>query len=140
MRHVRKILRRPGADWRLLAQALMVHGMVVLMLRLVRFGRLQRWGSACIRTRARRGSPARDEDRILWAVSTAAAALPLGRTCLSEALTAHWLLAAAGRSSTIRFGIAAGEPRSRFAAHAWIESEGRPLLGLSNPADYYALE
>jgi hypothetical protein len=140
MSYLKRLLRRSRADRRLLAQALVLHGAVVLLLRLVQYGRLCRWGSALAATVSRRGAGrADDEHRILWAVRTVTATLPLGRTCLSEALTAHWLLASAGCSSRIRFGVAP-EPRAGFAAHAWIESNGRPLLDLPDSGIYLPLD
>jgi hypothetical protein len=139
MRYVKRLLGRSSADRQLLAQALVLHGGVVLMLRLVRYGRLWRWGSALVGALSTRGAGGGDEHRILWAVRTVTANLPLGRTCLSEALTAHWLLAFAGCPSTIRFGVAL-QPRARFAAHAWIESNGRPLFGLPEGGAYLPLD
>jgi hypothetical protein len=67
------------------------------------------------------------EARVLWAVTTAARLVPFGRSCLTEAVTAHWLLASAGCRSVIRLGVAPATPMP--LAHAWLECDGRTVLG-----------
>ena len=48
-------------------------------------------------------------------------------TCLTQALALRSLLAADGRPSALRLGVA--RERRGFEAHAWLESEGRILIG-----------
>jgi hypothetical protein len=49
-------------------------------------------------------------------------------TCLVQALVAEQLLAESGHASVVRFGMAdAADQRS--SAHAWVECEGRVLVG-----------
>lgn len=118
MDRVHKLWARSSGERRLLAHALLFHAAVVVALRLVPFGRLREWGSIRYGGRPRL---APDQTRVIWAVRTAAALMPFGRTCLSEALTAHWLMAACGHESVVRFGVAPAASR-RFTAHAWLES------------------
>jgi hypothetical protein len=47
------------------------------------------------------------------------------RCCLSQSLVLTRLLAARGLESRLVIGVVPGE---RFAAHAWVEHEGAPLL------------
>lgn len=57
-------------------------------------------------------------------VLAVAAGLPWSTTCLHRALAVAWLLAWSGEGGTLVMAVA---PRSAgFAAHAWIEIEGRP--------------
>jgi hypothetical protein len=102
---------------------------VASLLRIVRFGTLSDW--------LRRYNGHRPEntpldsaeiDRIVWAVQRAASVAPLGRTCLTEALTAEALLRRAGCDTTLRYGVAA-EGEKRLAAHAWLEHNGVEIMG-----------
>ena len=134
-----KLSRRSPAEIRLLLHALVLHLGIAVLLRVVTFGRLCRWGRALYPIRPR-GDGEGSVPRVVWAVRTAASVVPLGRTCLSEALTAEWLLRVRGQSSTLRIGV---DPASRdsFLAHAWLEMNGRPLLGVpARSPTYHALE
>jgi hypothetical protein len=50
----------------------------------------------------------------------------LAATCLTKALAAKMLLSRCGYSSTLRIGVYSC---NGFAAHAWIERNGRIILG-----------
>lgn len=80
------------------------------------------------------GSPPRSRDdarptaeRIVWAVEAAARRVPR-TTCLVRALAAQALLARRGYTSQLRLGVTRGSNEA-FEAHAWIEQDGRVLLG-----------
>jgi hypothetical protein len=66
-------------------------------------------------------------DRMAWLVRAAARRVP-DASCLTRALAARWLLAEASLDSTLHFGHRRDE-RGAFAAHAWLEHEGRVLVG-----------
>jgi hypothetical protein len=51
-----------------------------------------------------------------------------GTTCLVRALAAQALLARRGHASQLRLGVARGSGRA-FEAHAWLEQDGRVLVG-----------
>jgi hypothetical protein len=132
---LRAIMRRPLADTALVAHALVAHGAVAVLLRLSGL----RGASACL-ARASRGRttavPRQTEDRIVWAVRTATHLLPAGRTCLTEALTAQYLVRRHGGDAELRIGV------SRAAAlqsHAWLEAAGRIIIGGETAADYTPL-
>jgi len=63
--------------------------------------------------------------------------VPVGRSCLTEAVTAHWLLAFAGCRSVVRLGVASGSPMP--LANAWLESNGRTMLGGDTAVRYQPL-
>ena len=76
-------------------------------------------------------------DNIAWAVTSAAARIP-GTTCLPRALVGRYLLVRAGCPATIHFGTNKGSDGA-FAAHAWLESRDRVLLGGETRLDYIPL-
>jgi hypothetical protein len=59
------------------------------------------------------------------AVGRGLALLPADTRCLAQSLTLTRLLAARGVDSRLVIGVQPGE---RFAAHAWVEHDGVPLL------------
>jgi len=52
----------------------------------------------------------------------------VGSTCLAVALVAQSLLMRHGYESSFRIGVRRSEDRA-FAAHAWLEREGRVIVG-----------
>ena len=124
-----KYCRRPRGERVLLLHALALHGVVAVLVRVVRPGRASGWLRRVYLQRP--PSPARDGwERIVWAVRTAAAVVPAGKTCLTEAVTAECLLRRGGYDATLRFGVA-GVPDegSTLRAHAWIEHAGQVIMG-----------
>ncbi len=75
-------------------------------------------------------------DRIAHAVNEVAQRLP-GTTCLPQVLAAAYLCSRYGHTATFRLGV--GESEGRVTAHAWLESEGRPILGEPEPGTFVAL-
>lgn len=69
--------------------------------------------------------PVADGRRLGRAVSLTLALLPGDTRCLSQSLVLTRLLARRGIESRLVIGVRPGE---RFAAHAWVEHEGSPLL------------
>jgi len=64
---------------------------------------------------------------LVWAVETADGAVGTGGSCLAVALAADRLLSAHGYDSTLRIGVA--RDGRGFEAHAWLERDGRVLVG-----------
>lgn len=64
---------------------------------------------------------------IAWAITTAARYAPRSR-CLTQALAAQWLFAWFGSPTLLRIGVAKATDKA-LVAHAWLESEGRVILG-----------
>jgi hypothetical protein len=80
------------------------------------------------RARPTRASHPSSPDRIAWAVAAAGRRIPGGTNCLVQAVAARVLLGRHGYSSRLRVGVARA-PGGRLEAHAWVESDGRVLLG-----------
>jgi hypothetical protein len=84
----------------------------------------------------RRTRPANSPHRIARAVNDVAQRLP-GTTCLAQVIAAAYLCSRYGHTATLRLGV--GESEGRITAHAWLESEGRAILGEPEPGTFVAL-
>lgn len=73
--------------------------------------------------------------RIEWAVRVASRAVP-GTTCLTQALALHRLLSRYRYPSVVQVGVRNID--GRFTAHAWVEYDGRPLLGTEKEVAAYS--
>jgi len=139
MNLLRASARRPLADTALVTYAIAVHAIVAVLLAALGLkrvtGALDRLSQAGA-TRGRvRGACDRIDDRVVWAVRTATHLVPVGRTCLTEALTARYLVRRHGGDATLRLGVAADRMRP-FTAHAWLEAADRIIIGGETAADY----
>jgi len=127
MRPIRKLWRLPRADRSLLLTAAVWLaatrvGLWLLPLRVVR-----RWLAYAVQSRhLARGSPPSPE-RIAWAVGVARHVVP-SATCLPQALAAEALLVRSGHPADLRIGIVKTAV-GRVTAHAWVESDGRVVVG-----------
>jgi hypothetical protein len=155
MKLIRSFFRRPLADRALVAQAIAVHLGAAALLRIGGLRRAMAWSdpppARCARRAAaevrRSDAPGRDvEARVGWAVRTATCLVPLGRTCLTEALAAQFLLRRCGHGAALRFGVARAPDRAAgekvaetLTAHAWLESAGRIIIGGETAAEYQPL-
>jgi hypothetical protein len=75
--------------------------------------------------------------RLVWAVRAVSRIVPLA-TCLTQALTLQWLLSRYGHPSRIHLG-ARRNSTGRFEAHAWVECEGRVVIGGAEAPNYVSL-
>lgn len=124
-------MRRSPAEWRLAWRALRR----VVWVRLA----LWRWPYAVVRARlvalrdARRGARSarlsmdREPAALAWAVRAAARRVPKA-SCLTQAVALESLLADAGIRAELLIGVARRADGS-FEAHAWVEHDGRILIG-----------
>jgi len=69
-------------------------------------------------------------ERALWAVEVCSNRLPPARTCLIRALAAQTLLVSAQNAARFRIGVAKDRDGT-LQAHAWVESNGRVVIGAS---------
>ncbi len=121
-----KFLRLSFSDQRLLMRAALAGVSAKLAIRTLRLPaaraalmRLERLGWVVRSARA---------ERIVWAVETAGAAIPGMKNCLVQAVAAEAMLIRAGHPCELRIGAAKKGSRE-LIAHAWLESEGRVLIG-----------
>ena len=111
---------------------------IKIKLRLVSFGNLYRAVERRCQSleRAWNASPhARPStDDIAWAVVAAYRFVPGGDNCLARALAAKLMLARFGYRSELRVGALKNDDED-FIAHAWLETEGRIIVGGAQAGD-----
>jgi transglutaminase superfamily protein len=66
-------------------------------------------------------------EQIRWAMAHASRVVP-GATCLPQALAAESLLTRGGIAADLHIGVMK-TPAGKFLAHAWVESDGRIVVG-----------
>jgi hypothetical protein len=123
-RSARKLWGLSPADRRLAFEAVAALIAVRAALTLLPFGRLRGWLAGRRSAVARPGGPS--PERISEAVTAAARHIP-GCRCLAQALAGQILLLRHGYEA--RFCIGVTREGSRLAAHAWLEQNGRALIG-----------
>lgn len=127
-----KFLSLSATDKRLLIKAAFLLGTIRLWLWLLPFSTLR----GALDKRRRRNTRAGEADcasikRAVWAIDKASRFIP-AVTCLIRALAAQLMLEKLGCRASLRIGVAKGE-EGQLQAHAWVESEGRIIIG--NVAD-----
>ena len=84
----------------------------------------------------RASTPTVSGEQIRWAMSHAQRVVPRA-TCLPQALAAEALLMRGGLPADLRIGVKK-EPSGKLLAHAWVESNGRIVVGdLPGGVDVY---
>lgn len=132
-----RFLRLSWSDQRLLIQALLLVCAVRLGLWLVPFDRIRRRVQRMARARPLNRTP-RSAEKLIRAVEAMAGCVP-SATCLTQALAAHLLLRRAGYPSILRVGVMRSQTVG-FKAHAWVEHEGRIVVGeIENLGEFKAL-
>ena len=132
----RRLGRLSPADWSRLLWSLGVTAAMWTALRLVSVRRVLAWTD--VSTSAQTSIPDGQQSRILWAVAAVNRRLFPSRPCLTQALTARYLLARRGIPSTFRIGVTRGEDQS-LQAHAWLEQDGKVIIGGQESPDAYHL-
>ena len=137
MRRLARFLALPSAEQRLILAAAGLLAGLRVGLWVLPFRRVH-GALGVLANRSRR--PARGTpsvERIVWAVGAADCLVPW-TTCLVRALAAHILLGRHGYTSALRLGVAGGRGRA-FEAHAWLEHDGRVVIGGPVDARYVSL-
>lgn len=127
MRRLRKFLGLPPGDRRLLIRAALLVPAVRLILWLLPFQSSIRMLEKRVPGRGGRAGDDPLPDRIVWAVEAAARYVPRA-TCLTQALAAQTLLNREGFPAELRIGVAK-DGNGRLQAHAWLEKDGKILMG-----------
>ncbi len=137
-KHLQKFWRLSPSDRRLLVTAVLLLTAMRLGLWLLPFRTLRR--ILVCRAQGPSQSAIRMPllpERIGWAVATAGRYVPRA-TCLTQALTAQLLLERREYPARLCIGLARTEGK-RIQAHAWVESQGRVLLGSGELSRYTVL-
>ena len=117
----RRLARLDAADTRLLGHALLTVVHVRMLLWTRPWRRLCRTIDRPVRDVAARP----DVRRLAWAIRAASRCVPCA-TCLTQALALQRLVSECGYDAIVQIGIQ--RVNGKFAAHAWVEHDGRPLL------------
>jgi hypothetical protein len=76
--------------------------------------------------------------RIAATVKTAARSSPITLNCLPQALAVCWLLQKYGAAPRLHYGVES-DGRLSFRAHAWVELDGRGIIGHDIPGNFATL-
>ena len=118
-----RLSRRSSAEYRLLAHSVWLLARARLALWVLPFQRARRIATSVRRSNGRSGT----REQIRWAISVGRRFVP-GANCLPQALAAEALLVRNGYPVTLRVGVVK-VGRDRLEAHAWVESDGRLVVG-----------
>ncbi len=119
---------------RVLLEALLVVPLARIAVAILPFRVVHRAVEAVMRRRARPSLV--PQERIARAVASVARRVP-GASCLTQVVAASLLSARYGHDATLRLGVAKNE--GKVVAHAWLESEGRVVLGEPEPGLFVTL-
>jgi hypothetical protein len=134
MNRLRRYLGLPAAERKLFRRALVAVVRVRLGLWLLPFRMVRSWIERPGQPRPAANGKLPPE-KIAWAVTAAARYVPRA-TCLVQALAARRLCTQAGYATSLHFGV---RQAGGFSAHAWLECEGRILVGGEEAEEYAEL-
>jgi hypothetical protein len=128
---LRKALELPIAEWFLVFRAGFWFAIVEVGLRILRFTTLIKiLGDRKLPERVR-GSQSCSAERVAYCVDLASRFDPLQATCLKKALVLYALLIRRGLDVRLFIGAAKtkADLANRIDYHAWLEHQGRVILG-----------
>ncbi|BAZ43121.1 hypothetical protein NIES4102_01170 [Chondrocystis sp. NIES-4102] len=77
-------------------------------------------------------------EKLIWAVNVSSRYMPGNVKCLARALTTEVLLSCNDYAANLKIGVAK-ENTGKLEAHAWVESQGRVLIGDLTDLDRYRI-
>jgi len=135
---VRRFCRLSGFDRRLVLEAAVVLGVIRLALCAMSLRTTRRFLGRLVRASDmwQKGDHQALPEPIVRAVKRAREYIP-GATCLVQALAVEMLLERRGCPARVHIGMA--RTKEQFAAHAWVESQGKTVLGGGTDVPYTPL-
>jgi hypothetical protein len=124
-------------DKRLLVQATLYLGIIRIWLWLFSFSRVEKLVDFLVDHYPAGSSGKYPVGRIPWGINQAGRLIPRS-TCLVRALATQVFLAGCGYPSSLCIGVAKGG-EAGFEAHAWVEMDGRAVIGEPEPSHYTLL-
>jgi hypothetical protein len=118
----------PFGDLCLLVESLVVLIFVKAGLSLMRFQTLRRRLKRLSSAEESDARDARSIKKVVWSVNKVSTYVPFLRNCLNRALATQLLLGRRGQAVDMLIGVASDQD-GKFRAHAWIEVDGRIVLG-----------
>ena len=116
-------------DFLLLAEASTLVTIVNVALRFLPYRFLERLNQVRVTATSSSNPPTVVPGKIGWAVQAVARRLPGKNACLVQALTAQAMLRRRGYPSDLRIGVAGRDPEGAIKAHAWVEYDGKVIVG-----------
>jgi hypothetical protein len=126
MTRLAKFRTLPSSERLMVLRALATLWRVWFLLRITSFGRVRALANGPAIGVSTLDGPS--PDRIAWAIAAASSFVPGGSNCLLRALAAGLMLRQYGFDSALMIGVAKS-PEGSLAAHAWLESAGRIVIG-----------
>jgi len=133
MRRIHKFLKLSSAEKRLLIRVWILIGTIRLGLEFLSFSTLKEI-FINIKSLFAFSIDEFSEEQLTWAITVASRYIPR-TTCLAQALALQLLLQQAGHQACLHIGVEEAE-RGSLKAHAWVESQGRILIGGSDLSRY----
>ena len=129
MERLLRFLRLTALERRLFVKVFLLLEFVRLSLWLLPFRTLLRLLSRVSKGPKKPSSTDRPSpEEIAWIVEVASRHSPGVKTCLTQALAAQVLLTRHGYPAFVHLGVLRGK-QEQFQAHAWVESEGKIVIG-----------
>jgi hypothetical protein len=91
----------------------------------------ERWRRVLQRAPRAAAGPAPEHLRVaelVWAVDRVSARFPQALTCLPRAIATRWMMEHRRWPATLEIGVRR-DAQGKFEAHAWVEHEGRVIMG-----------
>ncbi len=89
-----------------------------------------------LRSSRMKATDQRFEERAVWAVRAIARRFLGDKPCLTQALALKWILARAGKKTTLKIGVNKNLDNA-LEAHAWLELDGEIIIGGRNSPVFY---
>ena len=128
MKRLHKLISLTSSDRQLLVKTALLLGIIRLGLWLLPFQTLRRLVVRMIQTTSVQKQDQVFVNKVVWAVRVVSRYMPGKVKCLARALTTQVLLGRCGYQSQIRIGVAKNK-QGQLEAHAWVESQGRIIIG-----------
>jgi len=126
MRRIHKFVNLSSTEQSLLIKTWILLGLISLGLQLFPFSTLRKLLYR-FRSILGRGEKEFSEDRLVWSVEVVSRYIPKA-TCLAQAITTQLLLQQAGHQACLHIGVTEAA-KGGLKAHAWVESQGKVLIG-----------
>jgi hypothetical protein len=138
MRRLRKFAALPRRDRLLLARGWIQVFAIRVAIRMLPYRLIRKMVEKRTPRRFAVDAARPDRTRIAWAVLTASRYVPGGSNCLVRATAAESILRGYGYEASLKIGVRRSS-EGKLAAHAWLESDGEPILGAFDLESYATL-
>jgi hypothetical protein len=137
----KKIRNYPSRSWPnlwLLVESALWLVSIKFGLHIFRFQTLREILSIASLMRRFSGEPAQDSlERVVWSIEKSSCYLPRSINCLPRALAAQVMLTQRGHDVEVIIGARRNQQR-RLNAHAWVEHQGKVIIGNMKDLSQYS--